>query len=202
MLRWNGAVYYMPWKGYQINVSLPVAPFAFQANIGDARIAGVESTVEIRPLDGLQVSVAGNYNDATLRSDAFQRPDFLVVPGERLPEAPELNWSAVVRYEHALLTLVRGYTQVDIAHKGGMWNDVRLDHRVWQPPYTLFNLRLGLAQADGHWQAEAYATNLANKRAVVFADQTGYASYQGHSQPVIPTAPRAYGIRLSYNWGK
>jgi len=201
-LIWNAAAYYMQWKNYQIAVSVPRPPFGFNANVGDVRIAGFESTLELRSAEGWQLTLNANYNDSRLRSDTFQNPVFLVVPGERLPEAPSLNWSAVVRYEAAVSAGARAFAQFDVAHKGNMWNDLRLDVRVLQPAYSLSNLRFGLTQPDGHWRAEAYITNLTNKRAVVFANVTGYANYQAASNPEIATAPRVFGLRLGYSWGK
>ena len=196
---WNGALYYMAWKNYQVAVSWPVAPFGFNANIGDARIEGIESSVEVHPIAGLQLSLSGDYNDSTLVSDEFRNPSYVVVPGERLPEAPSFNMNAISRYEWPLLQGPRAFAQFDIAHKGSMWNDLRLDHRIVQPAYTIGDLRIGLTQPKGLWQAEAYVTNVWNTRAVIFAD------YNADSHPVnpdIPNEPRVFGLRLKYRWGK
>lgn len=200
-LVWNSAAYYMAWKDYQVGVSIPVAPYGFNANIGDARITGLETTLEILPVDGLHLSLNGNYNDSRLRSNAFQNPSFVVIPGERLPEAPLFNGSAIARYERRIAS-DRAYAQVDVAHKGSMWNSLQVDQRRLQPAYSLVNLRLGLGDATGAWQAEGYVTNVANRRALVYADTTGYAYYPGHSTPELATPPRIIGLRLSYNWRK
>jgi outer membrane receptor protein involved in Fe transport/tetratricopeptide (TPR) repeat protein len=200
-LVWNSAAYYMAWKDYQVGVSIPVAPYGFNANIGDARIAGLETTLEMVPVEGLHLSLTGNYNDARLRSNAFQSPSFVVIPGERLPEAPLFNASAIARYERRIAS-DKAFAQVDFAHKGSMWNSLQVDQRTLQPAYNLVNLRLGLGDAAGAWQAEGYVTNVANKRAVVYVDTTGYAYYPGHSNPELATPPRIIGLRLSYKWGK
>ena len=200
-LVWNSAAYYMAWKDYQVGVSIPVAPYGFNANIGDARITGLETTLEILPVDGLHLSLNGNYNNARLRSNAFQNPSFLVIPGERLPEAPLFNASAIARYERRIASRT-AYAQGDVAHKGSMWNSLQVNQRTLQPAYSIVNLRFGLNGAAGAWQAEGYVTNVANKRAVVYVDTTGYAYYPGHSNPELATPPRTIGLRLSYHWGK
>jgi outer membrane receptor protein involved in Fe transport/tetratricopeptide (TPR) repeat protein len=200
-LVWNSAAYYMAWKDYQVGVNIPVAPFNFNANIGDARITGLETTLEILPVDGLHLSFNGNYNDSRLRSNAFQNPSFVVIPGERLPEAPLFNCSAIARYERRIASN-SAYAQVDVAHKGSMWNSLRVDQRTLQPAFSVVNLRFGLSDASGAWRAEGYVTNVANKRAVVYTDTTGYAYYPGHSNPELATPPRIIGLRLSYHWGK
>ncbi len=201
-LVWNSAVYYMLWNAYQVGESIPDPPFSFQTNVGDARILGVESSLEVRPLEGLNLSVNGNYNDARLRSTAFQNPNFFLLPGERLAEAPIFNFNAVARYERHVTPAALAFAQVDVAHKGSMWNDLRVDVRTLQPAYTLGNVRFGLSDPAGSWRAEGYITNVANKRAVIYVDTTGYAYFPGHSNPEIATPPRTFGLHLSYRWGK
>ena len=201
-LTWNTALYYMPWKDYQVTVSLPSAPYAFDANIGDARIWGAETAVSWKPVAGLELTWTGNLNEATLVSNAFEQPSFPVAPGQRLPEAPTLNWSASARYERPLTGGWLAFGQLDASHKGGMWNSLRTDRRTFQDPYTLGNLRLGVDRADGAIRLEAFGTNLWNTRGVVFFNSTGYDYYPGVSTPEIVTPPRSFGLRLHYGWGK
>jgi iron complex outermembrane recepter protein len=198
-LVWNGAVYYMPWKNYQVDVIVPAAPYSFHANIGDARIYGIESSISMRPVTGLQFSLTGNYNDATLESNEWQNPSYIVTPGERLPEAPYFSMNAIIRYEFSLGSGPRPYAQFDLAHKGDMWNDLRVDTRSLQPAYTIGDLRFGLSQPAGFWQAEAYITNLWNTRAVIYTD---YNALSRPDHPDIPNEPRVFGLRLKYRWGK
>jgi hypothetical protein len=147
----------------------------------------------------LHLSLNGNYNDSRLRSNAYQNPSFVVIPGERLPEAPLFNCSAVARYEWRIAA-EGAYVQVDVAHKGSMWNSLEVDQRSLQPAYTLVNLRVGLSDPAGAWRAEGYVANAANKRAVLYIDTTGYDYFPGHSNPESATPPRTIGLRLSYNW--
>jgi iron complex outermembrane recepter protein len=198
-LLWNVAVYDMQWKNYQVAVNVPYPPFGFHANIGDARIYGIESSVEARPIDGLQLSVSGSYNDSKLKSNTFQNPSYSVVPGERLPEAPYFNINGSARYEWALSDGLKPFTQFTVSHKGDMWNDLRLDRRELQPAYTVGDLRCGVARAGGAWQVEAYVSNLWNSHAVVFADYTALAQ---PDHPDLPIAPRVFGLHLKYRWGK
>ena len=181
---------------------IDAAPFAFNANIGDARVRGAEFNIEVRPMEGLTLSGGANYNDARLKSNSFQMPSFLVLPGERLPEAPLLNFNAIARYERTVASSLLVFAQTDIAHKGSMWNDSRVDVRSLQPAYTLANLRFGVRNPSGFWRAEAYVSNVTNKRAVIYTDETGYAYYPGHSNPDIASPPRTFGLHLSYRWGK
>jgi iron complex outermembrane receptor protein len=192
---WNSALYYMRWAEYQVAVNVPEPPFSLNANAGDARIYGLESSIEWRPVTGLTLSFDGDYNDARIKSNAYQSPVFTVLPGERLPEAPYFNFNAIARYERPINPQLRAFTQLDVAHKGDMWNDLREDRRTLQPAYTICNVRSGMGSPGG-WTAELYVTNVWNKRAMIFANYTGF------SHTDIPTEPRVFGLRLSYRWGK
>jgi outer membrane receptor protein involved in Fe transport/tetratricopeptide (TPR) repeat protein len=200
-LTWNNALYYMPWKNYQIGVSWPTAPFGFQANVGDVRIYGLESIVEGRPIDRLQISLRASYNDSTLITNSYENARFIVVPGEHLPEAPYFNWNGIVRYELDWRPGTRLYAQLDLDHKGSMFNSLRVNARLEQPGYTIGNLRVGASRPDSQWQAEAFVTNVANSHAVVFINTTGYDNYPGISNPEITVSPRTFGLRLHYRWG-
>ena len=144
----------------------------------------------------------GNFNASTLLSNAYQQPSFQVTPGERLPESPTLNWSASLRYEHAVGSSWRAFGQFDASHKGGIWNSLKLDARSFQAPYTLANLRAGLTRPDGALSIEAFVTNIANTRGVVFFNSTGYDYYPGVSTPEIDTPPRTIGLRLHMGWDR
>jgi iron complex outermembrane receptor protein len=193
---WNTALYYMHWNDYQIATSLPFPPFGFRANVGDVRIYGLESSIQARPLAGLQLSFTGNYNDSKLQSNEYQSAYYVVKPGERLPEAPYFNFTAASRYDKAIASALAAFVQVDVGHKGDMWNNLNQNDRTLQPAYTIANLRFGLERPDGRWQVEAYISNLRDTRAVVFAD---YSSWFPQD---VPTPPRVFGLRLKYRWGK
>lgn len=201
-LTWNGAIYYMPWKGYQTPVfDLGICPSGFNANLGEAHIYGMESNIDYSIGAGLSVQISGSYNDSHLVSNTYQNPDYVVVPGERLPYVPYFSYSANARYERPLAASLKGYLQYDIAHKGDMWSDLRVSNpngfaRSLQPSYSVSNLRFGLAAPNGHWTAEAYIANLLNKDAVIFTNTGNYDHRETTNEP------RVFGLRVSYRWGK
>jgi len=52
---------------------------------------------------------------------------------------------------------------------------------------------MGAVSGAGAWRAEGYITNVANKRAVIYADTTGYDYHPGISTPQLTTPPRVIG---------
>jgi iron complex outermembrane receptor protein len=197
----NGAVYYMPWKNYQTAVfDLAIDPVTFNANIGDARIYGVESNIEYRPIHGLTLSLAGNYNDSVMTSNAYDNPEFIVTSGQRLPFVPYFKGSASARYEMPLGPSFSTYAQFDISYTGDMWSDLNTStlsatSRSLQPSYTLSNIRLGLNNARDSWGVEAYITNLSKTRAVIYTNKYNYDGRETTNEP------RVFGLRLKYRFG-
>ena len=202
-LLWNGAMYYMPWKNYQSLLFDPgiCASQEFNANIGDARIYGMESNIKYQPTQFWSMGLSASYNDSRITSDTFSNQYFVVKPGERLPYVPYFDWSGNVRYDAPIKDALHWYSQYDVSHKGDMFNSLQETGTnglpyVLQPGYTLMNLRFGLEQLDEHWTAELYVTNLTNKNAVIFTNEGNYDLRQTVNEP------RVFGMRLSYRFGK
>jgi outer membrane receptor protein involved in Fe transport len=202
-LLWNGALYKMPWKNLQTLVFDPnICPSSsFNANVGDARVYGMESNIKYQANSRFSMEVSASYNDARVLTNNFANASFTVEPGERLPYDPYFSWSGNARYEEPLVDNLRGYFQYDIAHKGDMWNTLQTSGsnglpRVLQPGYSVMNVRLGLNHTQSHWTSEFFVTNLTNKNAVIYTNEGNYDLRQTRNEP------RVFGIRLSYRWGK
>jgi outer membrane receptor protein involved in Fe transport len=193
----------MHWKQlqtiiYDANIC---APSSFNANVGTARIYGVESNVDYRISSDWSMQASGGYTDSHLV--ATQYATFEANVGERLPYVPYFSWSANLRYDHPLpmVTELKGYGQIDFAHKGDMWNDLHVQGsngipRILQPAYTIANLRLGLNPVGGHWLTELYVTNLFDKNAIVFSNTGNFDLRQTTNEP------RVFGLRMNYRFGK
>jgi iron complex outermembrane recepter protein len=200
-LVWDGAAYLMNWKQlqtiiYDVDIC---APSSFYVNVGDARIYGAESNVDYKVNSNWSLQAAGSYTDSHLISSPYAT--FQPNVGERLPYVPYFSWSWNVRYEHPLSSALKGYAQIDMAHKGDMWNDLNVQGsngfpRILQPDYSITNLRLGLSPEGGHWLSEFYITNLTNKNAIIFSNTGNFDLRQTVNEP------RVFGLRLNYRFGK
>jgi outer membrane receptor protein involved in Fe transport len=202
-LTFDGAVYYMPWKNLQTAIFDPAicASSSYTANIGDARVYGMESELKYQANANLSMDFSASYNDARVKSDNYYNSNFQVTPGERLPYVPYFNWSGNIRYEKPLDDAFHGYVQYDVAHKGDMWNDLQTNGsdglpRVLQPGYSVMNLRFGVKQMKEHWSAEFYVANLTDKRAIIYTNEGNFDLRETVNEP------RVFGVRLSYRFGK
>ncbi|MGO9945715.1 MAG: TonB-dependent receptor domain-containing protein, partial [Steroidobacteraceae bacterium] len=200
-LLWNGAVYYMPWKDYQTAVfDLAISPVTFNANIGDARIYGMESNIEVKPVHGLTLSLSVSYNDSELTSTSFSNPNYITNTGQRLPFVPYYKGSATGRYEWNVGPNYHAYTQFDVSRTGDMWSDLNTSPlstttRTLQPAYDISNVRWGFTNAKDNWGAELYVTNLDNTRAVIYTNKYNYDGRETTNQP------RVLGLRFKYRFG-
>jgi iron complex outermembrane recepter protein len=200
-LVWDGAAYLMHWKQlqtiiYDVDIC---APSSFNVNVGNARIYGVESNINYKFSDNWSLQASGSYTDSRLVSTQYTT--FQPNVGERLPYVPYFSWSWNLRYEHPLIEGLRGYAQVDMAHKGDMWDDLHVSGsngfpRMLQPDYSILNLRVGLNPEGGHWLTEFYVTNLTDKNAIVYTN-TGNFDLR-----LTTNEPRVLGVRLNYRFGK
>jgi outer membrane receptor protein involved in Fe transport len=200
-LVWNTAAYLMHWKQlqtiiYDVDIC---APSSFYVNVGNARIYGVESNINYKISDNWSLQAAGSYTDSRLVSTEYTT--FQANVGERLPFVPYFSWSWNLRYEHPLIAGLRGYAQVDMAHKGDMWDDLHVGGsngfpRLLQPDYSILNLRFGLNPEGGHWLTEFYVTNLTDKNAIVYTNTGNFDLRETTNEP------RVIGMRLNYRFGK
>ncbi|MDB6007938.1 MAG: hypothetical protein JWL65_188 [Gammaproteobacteria bacterium] len=200
-LLWNGAAYLMNWQDlqtliYDVDIC---APSSFNVNVGKARIYGVESNLDFRLNENWSVQAAGSYTDSHLVGTTYSTFEQNV--GERLPFVPYFSYSWNIRYDQPLNKDLRGYAQLDMAHKGDMWDDLHVSGangfpRILQPSYSILNLRFGLNPEAGHWLGEFYITNLTNKNAILYTNTGNFDLRQTVNEP------RVYGLRLNYRFGK
>ncbi len=200
-LLWNGAAYWMKWQQlqtiiYDVDIC---APSSFYVNVGDARIYGLESNIDYKISENWSMQAAASYIDSHLVSSPYAT--FEANVGERLPYVPYFSWSWNLRYETPLSGNLKGYVQIDEAHKGDMWNDLHVEGsngfpRMLQPEYSIINLRLGLNPEGGRWLTELYVTNLADKNAIVYTNTGNFDLRETTNEP------RVYGLRVNYRWGK
>ncbi len=195
-LRWNGAVYYDPWRNFQ--APLPVQFGLSQiVNLSQAVAKGVETDFDWIAVPGLTLSLAYAYTDAYLTKD-FQglTSEVLAPSGEQLPITPKEKGSATVRYEHSL-GYALAYVQGNVVAQDRSWTDIRALERSEigpQPGYALFNFRLGFTLGSSN--VELFVDNAFDRHAQLTRDTE---CDPGTCQRIyiVPARPRTVGMRLS-----
>lgn len=176
---------------------------------------GLELDVTSRPMDGLTVTVAATYLDATF--DSFpnaQGPAGVIdLSGRPLTDAPRWSASTVIRYERPIGAGLRVFGQADVFHRSSVFTELTYDPNLRQESHTKINARIGLGDQGDRWSLELWGRNLTDEITFgrggrpVFGGVTAVLPAGGApSFPVGNTyikytgEPRTYGLTLSYRF--
>lgn len=215
--RWNAAVYYEKWKGVQYVVIPPGNQGAgVTVNAGDARVYGVESDIEWKPISGLTLSASGAYNDAKLasnfcylvsRADLTVRPtcstlfvDAAALKGQRLPRQPQFKGSATARYDFTVGSH-ESFVQGTVFHQSGSTSDLDVNNNVLlgnTDGFTTFNFSAG-AKFDSV-AVEAFIENAFDKRGILSKNTFCSIQYCSDSARSFPIKPQFFGLKMSYRY--
>ena len=187
--RVNASLYYYDYDDYQAFSLLGLTP---QVTNSDAESHGGEVELSLFPLDGLDILLGAAWIDSEV--DAV--PDVFggTVEAE-FPNAPELSFNALVRYEWAALG-GRVAAQVD-----GMWNDDQFieasnSQISAEDAYLVWNARLSYATEDGAWEVAGWVKNAGDEVYRMYNLDIGLL---GLSEEVY-APPRWYGATLTYSF--
>jgi outer membrane receptor protein involved in Fe transport len=200
-VRFNGAVFSEDWKDFQF-AYLGSNGFTIINNVGQARINGIETSLEVAPSRGLSVSAAIAYYDAKLKQDYCKDPNdcanTLQAPsGTQLPVTPKFKGNVTGRYKfnagaHA------AFVQGTVIYQGDSNTDLRpavnaLVGKV--PAFATVDASTGVEL--GHGNLELFITNLLDERGQLgrFTECAPGTCTTIYAQP---TQPRTIGIK----WGQ
>ena len=138
-MRFNAAVYMQDWKTFQY-AFLGENSFTQIQNGPDARIKGIEADLNVTPVDGLSLTIAGAYTDAKTRNNlcAIDDPSFTCTlagsggqinyvtteKGSRLPITPKFKINATARYEFDAAG-GKAHLQTNVSHQSSAASDIR-----------------------------------------------------------------------------
>lgn len=192
----NGAVYRQKWEGVQLGVTLECG-FSQILNAGDATSDGAELEVVAQATDAWRLNVSISVNntefDKVVRESGF-------VPGERLPEVPEVNGSAGVQYNFNLGSAWSAFFRADYVYVGNVLQkfptptdeDPFHADLVTHDAFDTVNARLSFQH--GALGLDLFGTNLSDERGVVNSLQPSF----GSKENII--RPREVGVELRYSF--
>lgn len=168
----NGAVYYTDWKKVQQEVNLPTCGFQFTANVGAAKIKGVELEFKAPVTAFATVGLSGNYTHSEVTET---EPGVSAQVGQPLLDTPrwtgdtfvEFNlpefagWTSKLRTDYAYhgSNLRQFDSTVAVALPTGATGVVP-DVTQVQRAYEVGNV--ALQAAHGAWDANLYLNNFTN----------------------------------------
>jgi iron complex outermembrane receptor protein len=188
-VRLNAAIYDTDYINKQESFFLAEAGGFVQTNAGGANSQGFEIEFTALPMDGLEVFGSVGSSDA-------KYTDFGDNTGNKLQNAPDLQWNIGAQYEWSVSSALDGFVRADVFYQDDRFLGASNDpDRVFEET-TLVNLRLGLGSAEGNWAVTAWARNLFEDDAI--------AQIFGGSSPFIPSyvyapnTPRTVGVDFRY----
>jgi iron complex outermembrane receptor protein len=188
-VRLNVAVFDTDYLNKQESFFLASAGGFVQTNAGAAESKGFEIEFTALPMDGLEVFGSVGSADA-------KYTDYGDNTGNKLQNAPDLQWNLGGQYEWAMSNTLNGSIRADVFYQDKRFLQADNDPFFVFEETTMVNLRLGLGSDDGKWLVTAWARNLFEDDAVV--------QIFGGSSPFIPSynyapnAPRTIGVDFRY----
>ncbi|MFT5328991.1 MAG: iron complex outermembrane receptor protein [Parasphingorhabdus sp.] len=189
----NAAVFDYEYSDAQIYGPLfdsPVGVLFGIANVGDARVKGIEADARWRPAEGLDVRFGVGMIDTEVTKSVVAG----VTQGSVLPNSPRLTLNGRMKYEWSL----SDRAIADITLSGNYQSRVRFDivrspAEAVEGGYFLGNAEIGVSLAD-HWRASVWVKNVFDHlyRTQALNTSVGWTSQYG--------APRTAGANISYKF--
>lgn len=188
-LRMRAAAYYDDWAHIQTDQYRP-SGLPYTANVGDARIAGLEAELGYEWPFGLSVQLNGLLSDSEIRNPNV---DFATEVVTALPGVPKASGGVLAVYQRPIneaLTL-RLIGEVSYVGRSG------LNFDAGRAPRTDDFLRTKLAAevASDHWRLTAFVNNPFDYDSDTFAYGNPFSF--GQVRQATPQRPRTVGVRLA-----
>ena len=181
------AAYDILWHNIQVEASQN--GIGYLTNGGAAEIKGVEASLTLRPMQGLNLSGTFAYNDGKLTQTG---PGGVGNAGDTVPDTPKFSGSLSADYTQPIGDNMEGFVgasarYVDARNTAFEHSLVLVNAKL--PAYTIVDLRAGVRK--GSYEVTAFARNLGDDRAVL-------GGSTGSGETILSIArPRTYGVSLS-----
>ena len=185
----NLAAFYIQWSDIQQSVTLPLAGFDFETNVGKATSTGLEFEARLKVSDQLSVNASGSATKAVFADDmpalgSDKTTGLLNVrKGDRIQGVP--NFNARLGFEYRFPVLGAGNASA-VVRASGQWTGssngsfVTASSDHIRPGYFTADASAGLSLEQ--WDFSLFVRNLANNRQVI-------------QQPSIQGVDTAYYLR-------
>jgi iron complex outermembrane receptor protein len=201
-LRLNADVFYNDYTNMQLMVSVckwapagQQTPCASVANVGDAKVQGLELEALWYPTKALTVDFSYAYIDFKYKT---VDPLTGVSPDSKAPFTPKNKWSIGAQYK---FNLGKGHgnltPRIDMAWQDDIYTSALNTTAVFVPAYSVINGRLTWKSEDLKWQASLEGTNLGDKYyyLTVYDLMEGAGLVNGQ-----PSRPREWAFTIKRSW--
>jgi iron complex outermembrane receptor protein len=185
----RAAVFRDDWSNIQTDQYLP-SGLAYTANVGDARITGLEAEVSHSWDFGLTVQTVLL---AVSPKITWVNPDFAAKLTQGLPGTPRLSGGVVALYERRLAHGLKLRTVAEVSYVGR--SSLTFDPALSPRMGDYWKTRLGVEVASARWTVGLSIANPTNESGDTFAYGNPFSF--GQVRQVTPQRPRTIAARLS-----
>ena len=193
-LQFNVSAFFYDYEGVQIYGPIfqsVVGPLFGITNAGDAEVYGAEFDLLWRVTAGLDIRLGLGLLDTEI-TDSFV-PN--VAEGSELPNSPEVNFNAGVKYQWNLTPGLVADVMLDTSYKDDVSYDiVNQPMETLEDGYWITNARAGITSATGSWGVHLWGKNITDEvyRTQVLTSSVGFGENY--------SLPATYGISVDLNW--
>ena len=193
----NADVFYVRWAAVQ-QFFTEACGYPVSANAGTAASYGPELELTASLTPSLLLSVSGTYTHANLVSvnAALASQGVAFAPGEQLYNVPRYTETTALTYTRPITDDITLTARINNSYVGPM-PDQDYSPAVL-PPYDIIGARIGVER--GNVLASLYADNLANKRAILGINTTGFAYTIPSLIRAVGNQPRTVGLNVKYTF--
>ena len=193
-LQFNVSAFFYDYEGVQIYGPIYqtiVGPLFGITNAGDAEVYGAEFDLLWRVAEGLDIRLGLGLLDTEI-TDSFV-PN--VAEGSQLPNSPDMNFNAGVKYQWNLTPGLVADIMLDTSYKDDVSYDiVNQPMETLEDGYWITNARAGISSANGSWGIHFWGKNITDEvyRTQVLTSTVGFGENYG--------LPATYGVSADLNW--
>ena len=193
-LQFNVSAFFYDYEGVQIYGPIfqsVVGPLFGITNAGDAEVYGAEFDLLWKAAAGLDIRLGLGLLDTEI-TDSFV-PN--VAEGSKLPNSPDVNFNAGVKYQWQLTPALVADIMLDTSYKDDVSYDiVNQPMETLEDGYWITNARAGISSANGKWGVHLWGKNITDEvyRTQVLTSSVGFGENYG--------LPATYGISVDLNW--
>ncbi len=140
------------------------APINLIANVGSAKITGLEAELTVLLPQGWELGASLGYQDARYKDIAPGTPG--VTEDMKLPNTPEWSAALFAQYTHALGNGGEIVARVDYSYTDDQQLAVSNTPYLMQPDYSMVNARLTY-RSGSNWELSLFGTNLSNEKVMI-----------------------------------
>ena len=213
-IQWNSAIFLYDYQDMQAesDQALGTEDAIFEsirANVGQARVWGLESKLWLKPAVGLDIQLGVAYlntkitdwyvqgrnsQDPAIAAEASAIRDAYI--GNHLPDSPKLTFNQIIKYKFSVSDQISLESVLNSNYVSRVYKNIDNDQHLRAESYWLLNGRVTLSGADARWQLSIWGNNLTNK--VYFRERV--ENFGAAWIYETPGAPRSYGLALGYRW--